>query len=196
MTRVRLQHALPVLIVLCLDACSTGRERAPTDAGAADTLFEPVARVVTHPRCLNCHTITQYPRQGGDRHAHGFLVARGLDDHGAVGKRCSECHQMQNQDNGVPGAPNWRLAPLEMSWESEAGKAMSVGSLCRRLLDRSRNGNRDVAQLALHLESEPLVLWAWRPGNNLEGEPRESPRLTHAQFLQAFRAWEAAGAPC
>jgi len=162
----------------------------------AQASFEPIARVLTHPRCLNCHTVTNYPRQGDDRHAHLFLVARGLDDRGAVGNRCGECHQGLNQGNGVPGASNWRLAPLGMAWESQPGVALSDAALCRRLLDQSRNGNRSLGQLAQHLETEALVRWAWAPGKNLDGKVRESPPLGREQFLQAFRAWQAAGAPC
>jgi hypothetical protein len=59
---------------------------------SVDAMFEPVAQVLRHPRCLNCHTASDYPRQGDDRHPHRFLVARGQDDRGAYGKRCNECH--------------------------------------------------------------------------------------------------------
>ncbi len=188
---------LAVMMIGGLAACSTSQGRtARGSAAAARASFAPIARVLTHPRCLNCHTVTHYPRQGDDRHEHLFLIARGLDDRGAAGKRCSECHQGQNQGNGVPGAPNWRLAPLDMAWESAPGAALSDAALCRRLLDQSRNGNRNLEQLALHLESEALVRWAWTPGRNLDGNRREPPPLGREQFLQAFRAWQAAGAPC
>jgi hypothetical protein len=140
--------------------------------------------------------MTYFPRQGEDRHPHLFLVARGPEDRGVVGKHCNECHQTQNQGNGVPGAPNWRLAPLEMTWESEPGKPLSEGALCRRLLDLSRNGHRNLEQLTEHLATERLVVWAWSPGTNLDGEQRLPPPLEHEQFLQAFRAWQADGATC
>jgi hypothetical protein len=188
---------LTALSVACLGACSTAQRRSPASAPqVGNGLFAPVATVLTHPRCLNCHTVTDYPRQGNDRHRHLFLVARGPDDRGAVGKRCSECHQAQNQGNGVPGAPNWAVAPLAMAWESEPGRALATASLCRRLLDQSRNGNRDLPKLEEHMETERLVLWAWAPGNDLSGVPRRPPPISHEQFMQAFRAWEAAGAPC
>ncbi len=29
-----------------------------------------VASVLRHPRCMNCHTFTEFPRQGDDRHRH------------------------------------------------------------------------------------------------------------------------------
>jgi hypothetical protein len=83
-----------------------------------------------------------------------------------------------------------------MAWETEPGKALSTASLCHRLLDQSHNGNRNLAQLEQHLQTEPLVQWAWAPGDTVEGTPRALPPLTHEQFLEAFQSWKAAGAPC
>jgi hypothetical protein len=164
--------------------------------GAETDLFSPLAGVLMNPRCLNCHTATDYPRQGGDRHRHLFLVARGVDDRGAAGKRCNECHQAMNQVNGVPGASGWRLAPLAMAWESQTGEALSAAALCRRLLDRRRNGGRDPEALVAHLDAEPLVLWAWNPSDDVAGTPRSRPSISHEQFMQAARAWVAGGARC
>ena len=198
MSRVRVWLDVLILTLGCLTACSATRERHTGDGRAEQSaqLFEPIARVLTHPRCLNCHTVTDYPRQGNDRHPHLFLIARGPDDRGALGKRCGECHQSENQVNGVPGAANWRLAPLAMAWEAEAGQPLGAASLCRRLLDQTHNGNRNLTKLEEHMQSEPLVRWAWSPGSDLRGTPREAPPASHAEFMRAFRAWEAAGAPC
>lgn len=196
MRRTRAQVFLLAVLVTGLVACSPHAQRTAAGKEPAGATFEPVAQVLRHPRCLNCHTASDYPRQGDDRHPHRFLVARGLDDHGAYGQRCNECHQGQNQNNGVPGAHGWRLAPLTMAWETEPGKPLSTASLCRRLLDQSHNGNRNLAQLEQHLQTEPLVQWAWAPGHTVEGSPRALPPLTHEQFLHAFRTWTAAGAPC
>ena len=198
MKRARAGLAVLNLALACLGACTASGVRTEPDRRAAQSaqLFEPIAAVLTHPRCLNCHTVTDYPRQGNDRHPHLFLIARGADDRGAVGKRCTECHQSQNQGNGVPGALNWRLAPLAMAWEAEAGKALATAPLCRRLLDATRNGHRDLAQLEEHMQNEPLVRWAWSPGNDVRGTAREVPPGSHEEFMRAFRAWEAAGAPC
>jgi hypothetical protein len=220
MRSIRSQVFLPAILVTGLVACTphiqrtsagiepagTASERIVQHASAGmesvgamkpvGAMFEPVAQVLRHPRCLNCHTTSDYPRQGDDRHPHRFLVARGLDDRGAYGERCNECHQGQNQNNGVPGAQGWRLAPLTMAWETQPGKALSTASLCHRLLDQSHNGNRNLTQLEQHLQTEPLVQWAWAPGHTVEGTPRALPPLTHDQFLQAFRTWKAAGAPC
>src|SRR3989442_1542109 len=39
--------------------------------------FIEIAKVLPHSRCLNCHTTTNFPRQGDDRHALANLVRRG-----------------------------------------------------------------------------------------------------------------------
>jgi hypothetical protein len=38
--------------------------------------------VLTHPRCINCHTATNYPQQGDDRHRHFANVVRGPEGKG------------------------------------------------------------------------------------------------------------------
>src|SRR5262245_58593159 len=84
-----------------------------------------IESVLVHPRCINCHTTSEFPRQGDDRHPHQFRVVRGPDDRGAPAAPCASCHQEDNQtSSGVPGAPNWRLAPLKMSFERAPGVAM------------------------------------------------------------------------
>ena len=45
---------------------------------ASAALFERMATVMTHPRCLNCHTNGAAPKQGDDRHLHIMDVVRGL----------------------------------------------------------------------------------------------------------------------
>jgi hypothetical protein len=93
--------------------------------------FRQMATVLQHPRCMNCHPRTDFPRQGDDRHRHTMNVMRGPADRGAPGLHCSACHQSTNQAaSGVPGAPDWHLAPLRMAWDG-----LSAGELCRALLD-------------------------------------------------------------
>ena len=185
-----------IVTVLNLHAQDTARgQSAKTNVDAA--LFAPIASVLVHPRCVNCHPMTDYPRQGNDRHRHLFLVARGTDDRGAAGARCTLCHQSQTQrDSGVPGAADWRMAPLAMAWESEPGVVMTAGALCRRVLDKSRNGGRDLHALEEHLQNDHFIQWAWNPGVNSRGQARETPPLSHEEFMQAVRRWTAAGAPC
>ncbi len=153
----------------------------------AATLFDPIAEVLKHPRCMNCHTVTDFPRQGDERRRHDQLVMRGEDNHGAPTLHCSACHQETNIDHArVPGAPHWGLAPLSMGWEG-----LNNTQLCQTLIDRSRNGDKDIAALVEHMRADPLVLWGWNPGIG-----RTLPPLTHPQFMQAVDTWAAAGAPC
>jgi hypothetical protein len=80
--------------------------------------FTVMMKVLMHKRCVNCHPNGDRPRQGEDSHYHNFGVVRGPDNHGLEGLSCETCHQSENNDySGVPGAPEWSLAPIEMYWE-------------------------------------------------------------------------------
>jgi hypothetical protein len=126
--------------------------------------------VLTHPRCVNCHTATNYPGQGDDRHPHLFNVARGQRGHGVPALTCATCHQRANADStGVPGAPGWQLAPLSMKWQDLNDHILASSAVCRTVTDRSKNHNLDGAGLLKHHLEEPLVLWAFQPGRSAEG---------------------------
>jgi hypothetical protein len=153
-------------------------------------IFEKMATVLESPRCLNCHTATNYPRQSDDRHRHLMNVSRGPDDHGAPGFHCTTCHQAENQSaSGVPGAPDWHLAPLRMAWEG-----LSVGELCRALSD-PEHGDMKPEKLVSHFNTK-LVEWAWKPGNDIHGQPRTTPPVSHDAFVSLARQWIAGGAKC
>jgi hypothetical protein len=115
---------------------------------AADThqilleAFAVMDSVLTSPRCQNCHTLTDFPRQGDDRHPHRFNVVRGDGGHGAKGLPCFACHgRANNTSSGVPGADeDWHLAPLSMGWEGQ-----SPALRCAHLKDPLRNGGRSGA---------------------------------------------------
>ena len=99
------------------------------DASHAAT-FEPIATVVMHPRCINCHQ-DQSPRQGDARTVHVPLVVRGKDGHGAPTQPCQTCHQTTNTADGfVPGVADWHLAPLSMLWEGR-----SKEQICEQIKD-------------------------------------------------------------
>ena len=88
------------------------------DRGArSKALFLEASRVLTHPRCINCHPAGDVPHQGMDLALHDPPVQRGPADRGVVGMECASCHQDRNQPyTRVPGAPGWHVAPLEMAW--------------------------------------------------------------------------------
>jgi hypothetical protein len=159
--------------------------------------WQQVYAVLTHPRCVNCHTATSYPQQGDDRHPHLFNVARGQGGHGVPALTCATCHQRANADStGVPGAPGWQLAPLSMKWQDLNDHILPSSTVCRTVADRSKNHNLDGAGLLKHHLEEPLVLWAFQPGRSVDGTARATPPLTHDEFVAATRAWVEAGMPC
>src|ERR1019366_5061252 len=84
---------------------------ADTDARSA-AMFTELGRVLTNPRCTNCHPASDHPRQGDESRLHQPPVTRGADGHGLPAMRCSICHQKENFDAGrMPGHPAWHLAP-------------------------------------------------------------------------------------
>ena len=160
--------------------------------------WERVYSVLISPRCINCHTATNYPQQGDDRHRHFANVVRGgHDGQGVPALYCVGCHQDVNADStGVPGGPNWHLAPLSMKWQDTNDRPLSSAAVCRAVTDRSRNENMDGPALLKHHEDAPLVLWAWNPGRRIDGSMRTVPPLSHTDFVNATRTWVEAGTPC
>ncbi len=152
--------------------------------------FDKMMAVLTHKRCVNCHPAGDRPRQGEDSHIHHFNVQRGSDNHGVAALRCESCHQAENNNlAGVPGAPEWSLAPISMRWEG-----LSRVEIAQSMLDPKRNGGRTLAETVKHLTEHELVLWAWEPGINANGEPREKPPVPKEEYIAAVKAWAAAGA--
>jgi len=159
--------------------------------------WQQVYSVLTSPRCINCHTATNYPQQGDDRHRHIANVLRGPQGSGVPALQCVTCHQESNADStGVPGARGWHLAPLSMRWQDAAEKILSSAEVCRAITDRAKNHGLDGAGLVKHHKEEPLVRWAFQPGHRIDGTPRTLPPLTHDEFVAATRTWVEAGMPC
>src|SRR6201994_3099741 len=75
-------------------------------------IFAEVGKVLTHPRCMNCHPAGEHPLQGADHHEHKPVVWRG--DTGNFGTPCGECHTERNVTlrerasyQSIPGHPRW-----------------------------------------------------------------------------------------
>ena len=154
--------------------------------------WDRIYSVLTSPRCINCHTAGTYPQQGDDRHRHFANVIRGPQDKGVIALNCATCHQAKNADStGVPGAPNWHLAPLSMRWQDSHDRPLPSADVCR-----SVRSQLDGSHLLEHHEHEPLVLWAFHPGRRPDGTPRRLPPMTHAEFVEATKRWVQAGMPC
>ncbi len=172
---------------------SKGYQPLTFDMGETRTSSESFDRmmdVLTHPRCMNCHPNDPIPKQGDDRHPHYFGMARGENDHGFQATKCSTCHQSENNFySGVPGAPHWALAPASMGWEG-----LSRTQIAERMLNPKTNGGRSHKDLVEHMTTDELVLWAWNPGVDANGKPRETPLVSEEGFKVAVEQWFADGA--
>jgi hypothetical protein len=154
-------------------------------------IFAEIGRVLTHPRCMNCHPAGEHPLQGADRHEHRPVVWR--NDTGNFGTPCGECHTENNVTlheaatyKSIPGHPRWGVAPLSMAWEGK-----SLGDICRQLKDTARNGGRDLALLQEHVARDDLVAWGWNPGAGRE--PAPGSQQAAGELMQA---WIDTGAEC
>ena len=156
-------------------------------------LFNEIAKVVTHPRCMNCHPAGNHPLQGDDRHEHLPPVPRGDAGLGVAGLNCATCHTERNFTlvgaatyKSIPGHPRWQLAPMEMAWEGK-----SVSQICQQLKDPARNGGRTLALLHEHFAKDDLVAWGWAPGEGREPAPG-----SQQQLGELAQAWIDSGAQC
>jgi hypothetical protein len=185
--------------VMTSGASSQLPDARPSAASPAQGLaaWQEVYSVLIHPRCINCHTATNYPQQGDTRERHFANVVRGPEGKGVPGLNCASCHQESNADStGVPGGHNWHLAPLSMKWQDLNDNPLSSSAVCRAVTDRSKNHNLDGPGLLKHHEGEALVLWAWNPGRRPDNSIRTLPPISHQQFAAATRRWVEAGTPC
>jgi hypothetical protein len=156
-------------------------------AARSAAIFTELGKVLTHPRCLNCHPAGDRPRQGDMSRLHQPPVVRGADGFGLPALRCPICHLQANFDPaGVPGNPIWHLAPREMAWEGK-----TLGEICARIKDPARNGNRALAALIEHIGEDHLVGWAWAPGYGRQPAPG-----TQKEAGALVEAWINTGAEC
>ena len=156
-------------------------------------MFTEIAKVLTHPRCMNCHPAGANPhaRRGSPRtYAAGVARRRGLrrDRHDLLG-----CHHDANfavseatTYKSIPGHPRWGLAPLSMAWQGK-----TIGDICRQLKDVNRNGGRDLAMLQEHIAKDDLVAWGWNPGPGRQ--PAPGSQEAAGKLVQA---WIDTGAEC
>ena len=162
-------------------------------ADRSRAMFTEIAKVLTHPRCMNCHPAGANPLQGADRHEHMPPAWREDVASGVAGTNCSACHHDANfavteatTYKSIPGHPRWGLAPLSMAWQGK-----SIGDICRQVKDVSRNGGRDLELLQEHIAKDDLVAWGWKPGPGREPAPGSQEA---AGIL--VQAWIDTGAEC
>jgi len=177
--------AVPLKPVSAFSTIRDQRERSVA-------LFLEAAKVITSPRCMNCHPATRQPTQGDDLHAHVPPMYGGPADHGVAGLQCASCHGATNARTlspsiaSIPGNSHWGLAPASMAWQGK-----SPSEICAQLKDGSRNGGRSLAKIHEHVTTDPLVGWAWQPGDGRTPAPG-----TQVQFGELIEAWIATGAQC
>ena len=185
--------AVAVLAASTVRAQTSRELRAPSAfAGIKDpaarsaALFVEAGKVLRHPRCQNCHPDGDRPSQGTG-YPHQPPVQRGADGLGVTTMRCTTCHQAANFDPGrVPGSPKWHLAPTSMAWQRR-----SLAEICAQVKDPARNGGHPLSEIDEHMARDPLVGWAWNPGEGREPAPG-----TQASFGALVKAWADSGAAC
>ena len=186
-------------IVIALSAAQASSEPAasltPPESFSAITdinqrsaaLFTELGKVLTHPRCVNCHPAGDRPRQGDQRRLHQPPLERGADGYGLPAMRCPICHGHANFEAArMPGHPEWHLAPREMGWEGK-----TLGEICTQIKDPRRNGGRQLPDLVHHIGSDTLVGWAWSPGFGRQAAPG-----TQQVAGALVEAWVETGAVC
>ncbi len=156
-------------------------------------IFTEIGKLLTNPRCMNCHPAGDHPLQGAEHREHWPPAWRGESGAGVPGASCATCHTSGNFTlheaatyQSIPGHPRWQLAPLSMSWEGK-----TLGDICRQLKDTNRNGGRDLAALQAHVAKDDLVAWGWSPGPGREPAPGN--QKLAGELVQA---WIDSGAHC
>ncbi len=185
----------PLLIVLLFSGSAFAQQSGLAAVSAFDTitdndkrgvaLFQEAGKVITHPRCLNCHPPDDHPRQGEAMRVHEPPVERGAGGMGASGMRCFTCHGAANFER-VPGNVKWMLAPIEMAWFGR-----SLGEICEQIKDPKRNGGKSLSDIVRHMAEDELVGWGWKPTAMVSPVPG-----TQKEFGALIRAWADNGAQC
>ena len=181
---------LGIASAMVLLAASLPARPGKQDVNVSSAAFLQVYRVLTSPRCQNCHPPGDAPLQGDDGHEHLQNVKRGKDGHGVYGMHCDACHQAKNLagEHMPPGNPKWAL-PLPEQKMVFVGR--SPGELCRQLKDTKQNGGRTLAMLLDHVANDDLVGWAWNPGDG-----RTPPPLSRVETAAQMKVWVEGGAAC
>ena len=184
---------LPFLTDVYSAEPSTALATPQSFSGIGDTaarsaaLFTEAGKVLTSPRCVNCHPAGDRPLQGETHRLHQPPVARGPDGFGTASMRCASCHQNANFDAaGMPGNPHWHLAPREMAWQGK-----TLGEICAQIKDPARNGGRSLQEILTHMATDTLVGWAWAPGFGRKPAPG-----TQQELGALIEAWIKTGAVC
>jgi cytochrome c5 len=163
------------------------------DPEKAKAAFKEAATVFFSARCANCHPASDTPTQGDEMTPHTMGVTRGKDGSGVYGQKCTTCHQNEN----LPGAhmppgtvKKWHMPPAD---QKMVFQGLTPGQLCRNFKDPFKNGGHKTLAAAMeHVQSkDPLVTWAWEPGNG-----RTVPPMGLDAFLAKVQEWVDNGGAC
>jgi len=193
-TAALMAAAIPVLAEVDISPPTTATQEEGLDA------WTRIYEVASHPRCSNCHTgESDRPMWSGPSYGvtrpHGMNIQAGDSRIGAEYIQCSTCHTTKDENwdnaNQMPhAAPRvamfWQLAPVEADW---FGK--SSIEICEQLRDPERNGDRDMIELAEHLDHDLILHWAWNPGGGREPAP-----YSLQEHIDDILVWGVAGMPC
>lgn len=163
-----------------------------TDAGErAAAIFTEMNKIISHPRCANCHPKSGGPTQDDAMIHHEPPVVRGPAGLGAAGMECTTCHGRENvefasMEGSIPGASPWHLPPESMGWQGS-----SAAEICAQIKDLELNGGRSLEDLVEHNSRDHLVNWAWHPGEGRTPAPGDQ-----ETFGALTAAWVEAGAGC
>lgn len=161
------------------------------DPAKARAAFNDAVKVFFSARCANCHPAGDIPTQGDEFTPHPQGVTRGKDGKGVYGMTCTTCHQAENLqgDHMPPGVPNWHMPPAH---QKMVFQGLTARQLCMNLKNPLKNGGRKTPKDAIHhLEEDPLVHWAWTPGNG-----RSVPPMSYEDFMKTMKVWVDNGAAC
>ena len=167
-------------------------EAAPNPE-AARAAFNEAAKVFFSARCANCHPAGDIPTQGDKMTPHTMGVTRGPDGMGIYGQTCTTCHQYENLpgEHMPPGTEvPWHMPPPS---QKMVFQGLTAGQLCRNFKDPSKNGGHKTLRETMDhvLNRDPLVMWAWEPGNG-----RTLPPMSFEQFAAKVDEWVKSGGAC
>ena len=152
-------------------------------------VFTELGKVITHPRCVNCHAAHDMPLQGDDMVPHQPPVHRGEFDMGKPGMYCTTCHAGDNakvsKDWSMPGHAPWKMAPASQVWQDK-----SLREICEQLKDPER-AHMTLEEVVTHFAEDGLVGWGWHPGEGRSKAPGD--QKTTGELA---RAWVDSGAHC
>jgi len=176
------------IVLAGLFSCLNRATADSQDIAGSQKAFAEAAEVLFHPRCQNCHPSGDAPTIRDDSQPHMFNVKRGPDGKGVGAMNCTLCHRDTNQSGGPPGVANWHMPSESMPMVFQG---RTPGELCRQLKDPKMNGGKTGELIVEHIAKDPLVGWAWNPG-----EGRTTPKMSRTDFSAKMNEWVAKGAAC